>query len=73
MGAKHVEIKGDYELVVKQLTKKYKCVQENLIFYFATAKALLKRFVLASTQHVPEIENQEANDLVQIASGYRIS
>ena len=44
LGAKHAQIKGDSELVVKQLTKKYKCVKENLIIYFVTAKALLKRF-----------------------------
>jgi ribonuclease HI len=35
---KHVEIKGDSELVVKQLTKEYKCVKENIIIYFVTAK-----------------------------------
>jgi ribonuclease HI len=58
-GAKHVEIKGDSEFVVKQLTKEYKCVKENLIIYFVTAKALLKRFNLAKIQHVPRIENQE--------------
>ena len=27
LGAKYVEIKGDSELVVKQLTKEYKCVK----------------------------------------------
>jgi len=63
LGAKHVKIKEDFELVVKQLTKEYKCVTENLIIYFVTAKALLKRFDWASIQHVPRIENQEANDL----------
>jgi ribonuclease HI len=72
LGAKDVEIKGDSKLVVKQLTKEYICVKENLIIYFATATALLKRFDRANIQHVPRIENQEANDLAQIASGYRI-
>ena len=73
LGAKDVEIKGDLELVIKQLTKEYKCVKENLINYFATATALLKRFDRANIQHVPRIENQEANDLAQIPSGYRIT
>jgi ribonuclease HI len=63
LGAKYVEIRGDSELVMKQLTKEYKCVKENLIIYFATATALLKRFDRANIQHVPGIENQEANDL----------
>ena len=34
LGEKCVEIKGDLELVVKQLTKVYKCVKYNLIMYF---------------------------------------
>jgi len=33
----------------------------------------LKRFDRANIQHIPRIENQEANDLAQISSGYRIS
>ena len=57
LGAKHVEIKGDSELVFKQLTKEYKCVKEYLIIYFVTAKALLKRFDLENIQHIPRIEN----------------
>jgi ribonuclease HI len=73
LGAKDVEIRGDSELVIKQLTKEYKCVKENLIIYFAIATALLRRFDRANIQHVPRIENQEANDLAQIASGYRIT
>jgi len=48
-------------------------LKQNLIIYFVTAKALFKRFDLANIQHVPQIENQEANDLAQIASCYRIS
>lgn len=44
-----------------------------MINYFSTATALLKRFDRANIQHVPRIENQEANDLEQIASGYRIT
>lgn len=44
-----------------------------MISYFATASALLKRFDRANIQHVPRIENQEANDLAEIASGYIIT
>ena len=73
LGAKDVEIKGDSKLVIKQLTKEYKCVKENLIIYFATTTALLKRFDRENIQHVPGIENQEANDLAQIDSGYIIT
>jgi len=51
LGAKDVEIRGDSELVIKQLTKEYKCVKENWIIYFATTTALLKHFDRANIQH----------------------
>jgi len=35
--------------------------------------ALLKRFTHVEIRHLPCIENQEANDLAQMASGYKIS
>jgi len=73
LGAKCVEIKGDLELAVKQLTKEYKCVKENLIMYFVAANALLKCFTHVGIQHIPRIENQEANDLALIALGYKVS
>ncbi|CAJ2661625.1 unnamed protein product [Trifolium pratense] len=37
------------------------------------ANALLKRFDSIDIEHVPRIENQEANDLAQIASRYKVS
>src|SRR4030042_6796552 len=73
LGEKFVEIMDDSELVVEQLTKEYKCIKENLIVYFATANALMKRFDHANIQHIPRIENQEANDLAQVALGYKVS
>ena len=42
LGATRVEIMGDSELVIKQITKEYKCVKENLIMYFVIANRLLK-------------------------------
>jgi len=56
--AKDVEIKSDFELVIKLLAKEYNCVKENLIIYFAIPTALLKRFDRANIQYVPRIENQ---------------
>ncbi|XP_045798024.1 uncharacterized protein LOC123892265 [Trifolium pratense] len=73
LGAKHVKIRGDSELIIKQLTKEYKCIQERLMKYFIIAFSLLKRFDSCDIQHVPRIENQEANDLAQIASGYKLT
>jgi len=43
LGTRFIEIRGDSELVLKQLTKEYKCVNENLVMYLALANALLRR------------------------------
>ncbi|XP_058784383.1 uncharacterized protein LOC131659176 [Vicia villosa] len=71
LGARNVEIMGDSELVVKHVSKEYKCVKENLIMYFVIANRLLKRFDSTSIRHIPRRESQEANDLAQEASGYK--
>lgn len=41
LGATRVEIMGDSELIVNQMTREYKCVKENLIMYFVIANRLL--------------------------------
>jgi len=63
LGAKNNVIKGDSELVVKQLTKEYKCISENLSSYSVSAYSLLNNFESINNQHVPIIENQVANNL----------
>ena len=73
LGATRVEIMGDSELVIKQITKEYKCIKENLIFYFVIANKLLRKFEYVDIKHIPRLKNQEANDLAQIASGYKVS
>jgi len=72
-GARFIEIRGDSELVLKQLTKEYKCVNESLVMYHTLANTLLKCFTHVEIRHLPRIENQEANDFAQMASGYKIS
>lgn len=62
LGETRVEIKGDSELVVRQLTKEYKCVNDNLLMYFVKSNSFLKNFEMVDIKHVPRIENQEAND-----------
>lgn len=42
--AREAEIKGDLELVIRQLNKEYKCIKENLMLYFIKANQLLKQF-----------------------------
>ncbi|KAK2444202.1 hypothetical protein QL285_015246 [Trifolium repens] len=73
LGAKSIKIRCDSELVLKQLTQEYKCVKEHLTEYFSIASSLLDCFDHVDIEHVPRLENQEANDLAQIASGYKMS
>ena len=58
LGATRVEIMGDSELVIKQVTKEYKCIRENLIMYFVIANRLLKKFETINIRHIPRVENQ---------------
>ncbi|XP_039686960.1 uncharacterized protein [Medicago truncatula] len=73
LGARCIEIRGDSELVLKQMTREYMCVKESLVTYHAIASRLLKQFRHVGIRHVPRMENQNANDLAQRASGYKVS
>lgn len=73
LGATRVEIKGDSELVIKQLTKEYKCIKDNLLIYFVKENSMLKQFEIVDIEHMPQIRNQEANDLAQVASGHKVA
>ena len=50
LGARHVLIKGDYELIINQLIHKFKCIKSNLLKYFSYASKLLS--VTPSTPHI---------------------
>lgn len=43
------------------------------MLYFFRANSLLKYFDHVSIDHIPRLENQEANNLAQVASGYKTS
>lgn len=70
--ARNVVIKGDSQLVIKQILNEYKCNNDNLAKYLEKAKILLQRFDKVSLEHISWQENAEANELEQIASGYKI-
>ncbi|GKV49877.1 hypothetical protein SLEP1_g56600 [Rubroshorea leprosula] len=67
-----VEVIGDSQLVLKQLSSEYKCTSLALTPYFALAVQLLEEFDDVSIRHLPRDQNYEANEMVQIASGLRI-
>ena len=55
---------GDSQLVIKWLTKEYKCSNPNLLHYYKIANALLQQFAAITIIHIPREENEKANDLV---------
>ncbi|XP_057718370.1 uncharacterized protein LOC130932921 [Arachis stenosperma] len=71
-GALEVRILGDSQLVLKQLSKEFKCNNETLQKYLVIAWKLLTSFQKVSLVHIPRIHNEIANELAQIASRYRI-
>ncbi|GKV11259.1 hypothetical protein SLEP1_g22525 [Rubroshorea leprosula] len=67
-----VEIVGDSQLVLKQLSGEYKCTSMVLSPYFATAIQLLEEFDDVSLKHIHRNMNIEANELAQIASSVKM-
>jgi ribonuclease HI len=72
-GAVSVEVYGDSESVIKQLNGQYECKSDALRSYYEECREILKSFQLVILQHIPREHNEEANRLVQSASGYKES
>jgi ribonuclease HI len=60
-GAEAVEFFGDSKLVISQLTEEYRC----------ESKLLFPLFRYINFYWIPRARNAEANDLAQLASGYK--
>lgn len=73
LGANRIKVRGGSELIIKQVTREEKCIKGSLLKYFVTATRLLEHFEVADIRHVPRSENQEANELAQVVSGYKMS
>ena len=58
--------------MIKQITGEYKCMSESLGKYLSMATHLLVKFDNVIIEHVPRELNYEANELAQIALGYKI-
>ena len=73
LGAGNVIIKGDSQLVLKQVAGEYKCDSLSLAPYFAAAIQLLESLEEVTFLHVLREENWKADQLAQIASGMKMS
>ena len=63
MKIKTLMVKGDSQLVINQMTGKYKCNSENIIELYKTAKELEKKFENVYYVHVLRHLNKRADEL----------
>ncbi|KAK1650106.1 hypothetical protein QYE76_067911 [Lolium multiflorum] len=66
-----VELFGDSKLVISQLTEEYKCESESLFPLWMQCRELMAQFKYINFNWIPRLQNAEANDLAQMASGYK--
>jgi ribonuclease HI len=70
-GAQAVEIFRDSKLVISQLTEEYRCESESLFPLWVQCQELMAQFRYMNFYWIPRTRNSEANDLAQMASGYK--
>ena len=72
LGAKDVQVIGDSQLILQQLTGEYKCNSLLLTPYFTVVIQLLDSFDNVEFEHVPRESNWEVNELARIASSVKM-
>jgi ribonuclease HI len=70
-GAEAVEIFRDSKLVISQLTEEYRCESEMLFPLWVQCQELMAQFRYINFYWILRTQNLEANDLAQMASGYK--
>ncbi|CAL8116175.1 unnamed protein product [Prunus armeniaca] len=71
LGVKHLEVFGDSQLVIKQLSNEYKCRDPNMAAYVVACN-LSSIFKTISVKYVTRDRNLVANEMAQIASSIQI-
>ena len=67
VGARHVELRMDSELVVRQLTGRYQVRHPDLLPYYRRALDLQRRFSRCTIRHIPRAQNARADRLANAA------
>lgn len=68
MGAEHVVVRSDSQLVVEQVQRDYESRGEKMQEYCKMAKNLAKQFSTVLLERVPRQQNKEAGRLARVAS-----
>ncbi len=67
LGARHVQLRMDSELIVRQLEFRYKVRNERLRPFFNRLLELRRQFDSFAVRHVPRTENKRADQLANLA------
>jgi ribonuclease HI len=68
-GIKHLDVRGDSQLVIDQVMKNASCHDEKMEAYCNAVCTLDDKFYGIELNHVPRKYNEEADELTMIASG----
>lgn len=66
-GIKHLEIRSDSELLVRQVNGEYRVKSTNIAPLFRIAKSLLSQFVSVNIKHIPRSQNDKADRLANLS------
>jgi hypothetical protein len=70
IGIKHLDVRGDSQLVIDQVMKNVNCHDDKMEAYCKAIRALEDKFYGIELNHVPCRYNEEADKLAKIASGW---
>ena len=68
MGAEHVTVYSDSQLVVNQVNEDYRARDDQMIQYLGRVKALIARFTRFTLLRIPREQNSQADALAKLAS-----
>jgi ribonuclease HI len=68
-GIKHLNVRGDSQLVIDQVMKNVSCHDDKMEVYCKAVRVLEDKFYVIELNHVPRLYNEEADELAKNASG----
>jgi ribonuclease HI len=68
-GIKRLDVRGDSQVVIDQVMKNTSCHDDKMEVYYNALRTLEDKFYDIELNHVPRKYNEEADELVKIASG----
>jgi ribonuclease HI len=69
IGVKHLDVRGDSQLVIDQVMKNASYHNDKMEAYCKAVRALEDKFYGIELNHVPRQYNEEVDELAKIASG----